>query len=105
MATAKRYNRDKLGIELIEALDGGKFTTARALLRRGASVVAHNQNGTTALMYAAGAGKVEIVKELLAKGADPKKTNRFGHDALRWAEDKEGKNFKTIIEILQGPGS
>ncbi len=67
--------------------------------------------GTTALMQAADAGQVEIVKILLAAGADPLAVNNYGHTALAVAQSGEALslrnerssavwNFTKIVKLL-----
>ena len=56
----------------------------KLLLRHGASIEARNDDGLTALMYAAAAkdrGNTEILEILLAAGADAKATNPTGESA------------------------
>jgi len=55
------------------------------LLERGASVDGEEEEGDTAVMYAAARGDVDMVKRLMDAGADIKLTNREGQDALDFA--------------------
>ena len=56
---------------LMCAARGGHGDTVKVLIEKGAPVNAKTAGGSTALVEAAGAGKVEAVKMLLALGADP----------------------------------
>jgi ankyrin repeat protein len=59
---------------------------AQQLLDRGANVNATDDSGTTALMFAAGRGKKDLVKLLLSKQADPAIKNCHGQDAASLAK-------------------
>ena len=59
----------------------------RLLLSKGAVVDATNQMGETALMWAAKAGYSEGLKALLKAGANPKRKDLAGHDALFYLEN------------------
>jgi ankyrin repeat protein len=49
-------------------------------------------------MMAAGRGDLEIVRALLAKGANPSKTDFTGRDAVGWASDSRRP---LVIQALQ----
>ncbi|MBQ9579035.1 MAG: ankyrin repeat domain-containing protein [Ottowia sp.] len=62
--------------------------------------------GVTALMAAAGAGHAAVVEALLAAGADPKRKDIDGHDAL-WFAQNAGENVTkeakaACVKLLQG---
>lgn len=59
------------GAALGEAAAGGRPDLALLLLQQGVAVDARDEAGATALLRAAGAGQVEMVRWLLAAGADP----------------------------------
>jgi len=63
-----------------------------------------NEQGFTALMYAARNGRTEAVKFLLARGADAKLTNCAGETALSIAQSSKSNEAisKDLIKILQG---
>lgn len=75
--------------------------TAGFLLRNGADVdVQSKKKGVTALMIAAVAGNVELVRMLLDRGADPGLTDIFGHTAKSLAE-KKGNS--AVVDLLSDP--
>ena len=62
--------------------------------------------GVTALMAAAGAGHAAVVEALLVAGADPKRKDIDGHDAL-WFAQNAGENVTkeakaACVKLLQG---
>ena len=67
---------------------GGPLGPARRVRwgRRGLGS-AEDATGSTPLHYAADSGRVEVVEELLARGADALAENHFGRTALHWAQD------------------
>ena len=71
------------------------------LLERGAIVDAESPNRSTPLMMAARYGKEESVKLLLARGADPKRTNDLGQSAADAARSA-GREY--LVEELSRPG-
>ncbi|HEX7968819.1 MAG TPA: ankyrin repeat domain-containing protein, partial [Stellaceae bacterium] len=75
-------------IALHWAAESGQAEIIRALLAAKAPVDAQAKQGITPLMLAAGGTKAEAVKALLEGGADPKKQDFTGRDALGWAAGK-----------------
>ncbi len=81
--------RDTFGrMALHWAAEGGQAETIRLLLAAKAPVDATARQGITALMLAAGGNKGDAVKLLLDAGADPKKQDFTGRDAIGWATGK-----------------
>jgi ankyrin repeat protein len=73
--------------------------SVKALLEHGANVNVRANDGGTALMLAAAAGEIEIVRALLSKGADA--SGRFtetGKTALMLAREKD---YTDIAQLLQ----
>ena len=61
----------------------GDLECCKFILAQGSSVA--GQSGVPALGYAAYNGRLDVVKLLIAHGADPKLKNKDGHDALDMA--------------------
>jgi ankyrin repeat protein len=70
---------------LLLAVRQGDTAGAGDLLRRGASPGASDTEGTTALMWSAVYGDLDLLDALLAGGADVNAKNRAGATALMWA--------------------
>jgi len=68
--------------DLIAAAKAGNLEQVKALVARGASIEAGDENGRTALQFAAGGGKLEVVRFLLAKGANAASADKNGNSAL-----------------------
>ncbi|KAK3252849.1 hypothetical protein CYMTET_37877 [Cymbomonas tetramitiformis] len=66
------------------------------LVDRGANVDAANAEGT-ALMYAARLGKEEVVRRLLARGADPRLAGRAGRTP---AEEARRQGFHAVARVI-----
>ena len=93
--------RDKLGrIALHWAAELGQVESIRLLLAAKSPVDATAPQGITPLMLAASANKAEAVKLLLAAGADAKKQDFTGRDALGWAAGKPAA--QRILEAARG---
>jgi ankyrin repeat protein len=83
--------RDKFGNTALHwAAANGQVEVVRLLLAAKAPIDAPNKQGVTPLMMAADANKIEAVRVLLAAGADPKKEDFAGRDAVGWAQGKPG---------------
>jgi uncharacterized protein len=90
-AGARLDFRDQFGNTALHwAAESGQIASLRRLLAAQAPVDAPNKQGVTPLMLAADANKVEAVRVLLASGADPKKQDFTGRDALGWAAGRPG---------------
>lgn len=82
-----------------EELPKRRLAVARVLLTANAGDVnAQNADGETLLMRAASLGDTEIVKLLLARGADVNRTDVFGNTAAVFAYEKD---HVAIQELLQ----
>ena len=76
------------GQQLVLAGRVGDDDMVKALLTRSDTKVfldQQDESGSSALMYAASNGRIEAVRVLLAKGANPNMQNRGGATALIWA--------------------
>lgn len=82
-----------------ETLDKSWRAAARLLAKADfGDVNAQNENGETLLMRAASLGETEIVKLLLARGADVNRVDVFGNTAAVFAYEK---NQTAIEELLK----
>jgi uncharacterized protein len=68
---------------LLDAVEAGDRATALRLINaKGTNVNAPGPDGTTAIMYAASNGDLEVVRALIKAGANVKLKNAFGTSAL-----------------------
>jgi ankyrin repeat protein len=92
--------KQELNDKFFEAVRRGDLAATTALLDQGADVNAKFRYGTTALFKAAERGHVEIVKLLLARGADATvKDTFYGATAMSWALD--GDHLDVVEVLLQ----
>lgn len=96
--------RDEQGATaLMYAASGGYLPTMRYLLRAGADVNAQDQSGATALVWHLRGLQqerrtVQVVKELLAAGADPQLRTATGEAALDLVRAKYGQSVHELLE-------
>ena len=77
--------------------------TVEVLLRAGADPdLVDTGEGWSALMFAAGEGHVEVVRTLLAHGADPSLRDEDGDQAADHASNNE---HATVVRMLQEAGA
>jgi hypothetical protein len=90
--------KQELNDKFWEAVRKGDLAATTALLDQGADVNAKFRYGTTALFKAAERGHVEIVKLLLARGADATvKDTFYGATAMSWALDND---HLEVVDVL-----
>ena len=89
-------------MQLWEASAKGHTDTVKALLEQGADVNAKDNDGFTALMFAARDGQTDTVPALLAKGADVNAKDNDGRTALMRAKKK---GHKEIVQLLKKAGA
>jgi hypothetical protein len=92
--------KQELNDKFWEAVRKGDLAATTALLDQGADVNAKFRYGATALFKAAERGHVEIVKLLLARGADATvKDTFYGATAMTWALD--GDHLEVVDVLLK----
>jgi len=80
--------RDKLGNTALHyAAERGRIDFMRFLIAQKATIDAGNRQGLTPLMIAAQHGQAAAARLLLASGADPRKQDFTGRDAIGWAAE------------------
>jgi len=90
--------KQELNDQFFEAVRKGDSASVTALLDKGVDVNAKFRYGTTALFKAAERGNIDVVKILLARGADVKvKDTFYGATAMTWALQN---NHTDVVNIL-----
>lgn len=89
--------------ELLTAARKGDVTGVRALLEKGAGLEAKSRYGQTPLFFAARNGHEEIVKLLLAKGANPNINDTFYKMSMLAAVADKG--YVSIVKALIDAGA
>lgn len=84
-------------VPLAEAAYKGNQKILELLLKHGAKVNEPGEEGETAVMLAAGAGRLAILKRLMEAKADLRQTDSGGQDALTYAVNAE---HRETIEFL-----
>ena len=106
---AGQVSHEELNVQLIEAAKTGNTQAARQVFPFGASPDAKDENGVTALMWAAGNGKIEMIKFLLDKGADFTAKDKDGHTALDRAKAngqiEAAKVLRRTASVHRTPGT
>lgn len=99
VATADASRRD---MALRYAAGYGQLEVTRFLLERGVPVDAHSGDGETALFYAILGDHVEVVRLLLARGANPNMRTQWGDlvGAAMWRA-AHGGNADRCAEIME----
>lgn len=91
-------SKQELNDQFWEAVRKGETANVTALLDKGADVNAKFRYGATALFKAAERGHVEIVKILLARGADVSvKDTFYGATAMSWALQNEHVDVVNLL--------
>ncbi len=90
---------------LLNAVESGDLKEAMRLLDDGADVNAHaEENGTTPLMIASGAGRLDLINLLLKRGADVNAKNQGGYTALDVAEEEYHRDVSSALKAAGGTG-
>ncbi len=87
-----------LAAALHQAARAGQLAEVEALLQQGASLNAPDGAGRTALVLAVIHGHSELVRRLLALGANPALTDREGLDALQHARRLGREDMVRLLE-------
>jgi hypothetical protein len=96
--------KQKLNDQFWEAVRAGDVAQVTELLDKGADVNAKFRYGATALFKAAERGHTEVVKLLLARGADVTvKDTFYGATAMTWALDND--HVEIVKALLEKDGS
>jgi ankyrin repeat protein len=90
--------RDKITIELMEAIFQHDLEAIKRLVAKGADINVKDWNGQPMLWHAVGSKNLEIVQWLLEKGAKINAKNDIGRTALMYAND-------TTVQILLTHGA
>lgn len=83
---------------LHESATGGNLAGVKRHLEKGADIDARDKNGgSTPLICAARAGHVDIIKFLVARGADGNKHSWHGNNPLMWAVFNNQSNMVKLL--------
>ena len=92
-----RGNVEQLTAQLIRAADDGDLAQVKRLVRRGADVNGRDEEGQTALMWAAMWGYVDVMTELMDQGADVTLETKDGSTALSCASVMKHENARQLL--------
>ena len=88
---------------LVEAIKAGNATQAKELLLKGADANELGPDGTTPLIEAAGAGRLDLVSLLLAAGAEPMLRDAAQETALLKAAANGHREVCAVLAPLASP--
>jgi ankyrin repeat protein len=93
--------------QLIDAVKAGDATKVDSLLQGGATPNAQDEGGMTALMLAAGLGRLDMVKALLKAGAEVDAQDERGYTALMGAcyNADLDRGFPEVVHALIAAGA
>jgi uncharacterized protein len=98
---AKVDGRDSFGNTALHwAAQRGATDVIQLLIAAKATVDAQNKQGVTPLMMAAKSNQAPAVRLLLKNGADPRKQDFTGRDAIGWADGKPN-----VLVVLHAAGA
>jgi len=80
----------------------GYTEAGRLLIEHGADINTANGNNASALTFAATFGHNELIKLLLAKGADPLVKDKFGKNAIDYAQVQENEvGYEVMVAAIK----
>lgn len=85
------------GEALGEAVHAGHTEVVACLLRHGAPVDVGNGYGWTPLFFAGYGARADLVRMLLAAGADPARVDQQGHTAAHWAAEAGASDCVSLL--------
>ena len=90
---------------LINTVRNGQFAMVKTLIERGVDVNSQNNNGKTALMWAAYHGNVEVIAALVNAGANANAQDKDGLTPMMYAAWRKGcaPGVKKLIELGADP--
>jgi len=91
---------DKRYTLLNYAIKGGHLLVVQFLIKQKADITLES-NGKTPIMYSAKYGRLEIAKYLVAQGADPKKRNSKGRNAVDYAKRYNQSTLYEYFNFLE----
>ena len=83
--------------ELLEAVTEGNLPKVKQMLHEGYAVNAQDDDGNTALMFAAMGGHAAAIAALLAAGAEVEAKDNEGKTALSFAEQNEHEHAARLL--------
>jgi len=98
----KNWSQEKKNEEFLAAIRTKNLERANTLLKAGAEVDCKDEEGNTALHYAASSGQLEFVELLIKNGIDPDLINNKIETALHKASEK---GYADIIKFLINHGA
>jgi ankyrin repeat protein len=84
---------------LIDLVDFGQKSAAKALIERKYNVNVCDKFGNTPALFAAKDNDLEIMKMLIDAGADLQERNFMGQDPLFWAQFNESQEMIDLITM------
>ena len=100
-ADVAQVARNPMRIQALHAAATGSLAAVKLLVAAGAPVNARQQEGWAPLHEAVNRNDLEMIRYLLAHGADPRQQNDQGKSALTLAADKK---LDDAAKVLTAPG-
>lgn len=100
-----RSSNDYAATALFNAILKSRTNMVASMLKNNLDVNLRNSDGVTPLMAAASTGNLEIVKMLLANGADPTIVNNMGENAIDIAQRSQHAEAAQLLRAAAGTTS